>query len=123
MDSRCTQAALGGSGPLCLPNGNYLGQSGEVATLPVPENYSDCSRVAKHALILGPSDHVEPNSFVPAQPVDLVLQLDPSQEAPQLSRSRASGQVDFRAPSTKSIGDFLLYLFQDRKLQPSTFEG
>ena len=32
-------------------------------------------------------------------------------------------QVDFRAPPIKSIADFLLYLFQDRKLQPSTING
>ena len=29
-------------------------------------------------------------------------------------------QVDFRAPPVKSVADFLMYLFQDRKLQPST---
>ena len=29
-----------------------------------------------------------------------------------------SNQVDFRAPPIKAIADFLLYLFQDRKLQP-----
>ena len=34
-----------------------------------------------------------------------------------------SNQVDFRAPPIKSITDFLLYLFQDRKLQPSTIDG
>ena len=32
-------------------------------------------------------------------------------------------QVEFRAPPIKSIADFLLYLFQDRKLQPSTIDG
>ena len=32
-------------------------------------------------------------------------------------------QVDFRAPPVKSVADFLLYLFQDRKLQPSTIDG
>ena len=32
-------------------------------------------------------------------------------------------QVDFRAPPVKSIADYLLYLFQDRKLQPSTIDG
>ena len=32
-------------------------------------------------------------------------------------------QVDFRSPPVKSIADFLLYLFQDRKLQPGTIEG
>ena len=32
-------------------------------------------------------------------------------------------QVDFRAPPLKAIADFLLYLFQDRKLQPGTIDG
>ena len=34
-----------------------------------------------------------------------------------------SNQGDFRSPPIKSIADFLLYLFQDRKLQPSTIDG
>ena len=34
-----------------------------------------------------------------------------------------SNQVDFRAPPLKVIADFLLHLFQDRKLQPSTIDG
>ena len=34
-----------------------------------------------------------------------------------------TNQVDFRAPPVKSIADFLMYLFQDRKLQPSTIDG
>ena len=55
---------------------------------------------------------------------------------PQQSRSRASlrqwqhelrllisNQVDFRAPPLKAIADFLLYLFQDRKLRPGTIDG
>ena len=32
-------------------------------------------------------------------------------------------QVDFRAPPLKSIADFLLHLFQDKKLQPGTIDG
>ena len=31
--------------------------------------------------------------------------------------------MDFRSPSETQIADFLLHLFQDRKLQPSTIEG
>ena len=31
--------------------------------------------------------------------------------------------MDFRAPPVKSIADFLLYLFQVRKLQLSTIDG
>ena len=34
-----------------------------------------------------------------------------------------SNQVDFRAPTIKSIANFLLYLFQDMKFQPSTVDG
>ena len=34
-----------------------------------------------------------------------------------------SNQADFRVPSIRSLADFLLYLFQDRKLQPSTIDG
>ena len=45
------------------------------------ENHSDCSRVAQHALVLGPSGNVEPHPLVPAQPVDSTIQLDPSQES------------------------------------------
>ena len=31
--------------------------------------------------------------------------------------------MDFRAPPLKAIADFLLHLFQDRKLQPDTIDG
>ena len=55
-------------------------------------------------------------------------------EAPQRGSSRSvydskwakwclSNQVDFRAAPIKSVADFLVYLFQDRKLQPSTIDG
>ena len=33
-----------------------------------------------------------------------------------------TNQVDFRAPSVSSVADFLMYLFQDRKLQPGTID-
>ena len=58
-------------------------------------------------------------------------------EAPQRSSTRAvykskwaifvkwceSNEVDFRSPSLKQVADFLLYLFKERHLQPSTLEG
>ena len=34
-----------------------------------------------------------------------------------------SNQVGFRAPLIKLVAGFLMYLFQDRKLQPSTIDG
>ena len=52
-------------------------------------------------------------------------------EAPQRGSTRSvheakwciTNQVDFRAPPVKSVADFLVYLFEDRKLQPSTIDG
>ena len=34
-----------------------------------------------------------------------------------------SNKVDFSAPPIKSVADFLMYLFQNRKLKPSTIDG
>ena len=34
-----------------------------------------------------------------------------------------SNRVNFRASPVKSVADFLMYLFQDRKLHPSTIDG
>ena len=34
-----------------------------------------------------------------------------------------SNQVDFRSPPVKSVADFLMHLFEDKKLQPSTIDG
>ena len=166
--SGCTQCSMGGSGRIRLPTSGHLGQSGgEVTGLPLQENYSDCSGVAKHALVLGSSDHVQSDPTEPAQPVDTTFQSDPSQksdeskspcmaprataikeqgfseavatriEAPQRGSTRSvyeakwaiftkwciTNQVDFMAPPVKSVADFLMYLFEDRKLQPSTIDG
>ena len=44
------------------------------------------------------------------------------QSGPFLSNGD-SNQVDFGSPSVNQIADFLLYLFKERKLQPSTIEG
>ena len=54
LGSVCTLSALGGSGPLCLPNNSLTGPSGgETKVLPVHENHPDCSKMAEHALLLG----------------------------------------------------------------------
>ena len=52
-------------------------------------------------------------------------------EVPQRGSTRSvhepkwciTNQVDFRAPPVKSVADFPMYLFEDRKLQPSTIDG
>ena len=72
--SGCTQSAMVGSGSIHLPTINHIGQSGGgVVGLPMQENHSDYSGVVQHALVLGPSGHVQPNPTEPAQspqPVD-----------------------------------------------------
>ena len=73
---------MGGSGGIRIPTSNHIGQSGgEVAGLPMQKNNSDCTGVAKHALVLGPSGHVQSSPIEPAQPVDTALQSDTSQKS------------------------------------------
>ena len=166
-----TQPVMRKSGPIHLSTSSHLGQSGgEVAGLPLQQDYSDCPRVAQHALVLGSSGNVQADPPVSAQPAQSgvpTIQSDPAQElvkpeptclaprataikeqwfseavaarieAPQRGSTRSvyeakwtiftnwclSNQVDFRTPPLKAIADFLLHLFQDRKLQPSTIDG
>ena len=97
LGSGCTQPLLGGPGPIRLPTGSHLGQSGEAPGL-LQQNNSDCSRVAQHALVLGPGSNVKPDPTVSAQhtqPSVSAIQPGPSQEPveseePQQSRSKAS---------------------------------
>ena len=83
--SGCGQSAMIGSGSIHLPTISHIGHSGgKVAGLTMQENHSDCSGVAQHALVLGSSDHVQPNPTEPtqsAQPVDTAIQSDPSQKS------------------------------------------
>ena len=68
LGSGCTQPLLGGPGPIRLPTSSHLGQSGgEAPGLPLQQNNSDCSRVAQHALVLGPGSNVKPDPTVSAQ--------------------------------------------------------
>ena len=171
MGSGCPQPLLGGSGPIRLSTGSHLGQSGgEASGLSLQQNNSDCTRVAQHALVLGPGSNVKPDPTVSAQHTQSsvsAIQPGPSQEpveseptclaprasaikeqgfseavaarieAPQRRSTRSvyeakwtiftkwclSNQVDFRAPPLTAIADFLLHLFQDKKLQPGTIDG
>ena len=84
MGSGCTQPVIGKSGPICLSTTSHLGQSGgEVAGLPLQQDYSDCPRVAQHALVLGSSGNVQSDPPVSAQPAQSgvpTIQSDPAQE-------------------------------------------
>ena len=54
------QSVQGRHGPICLPTSSHLGQSGgEVAGLPIQQDYTDCTRVAPHAMVLGHSGHAQ----------------------------------------------------------------
>ena len=156
--------------PYAFPPAAIWQSGGEAPGLPLQQNNSDCSRVAQHALVLGPGSNVKPDPTVSAQhtqPSVLAIQPGPSQEpveseptclaprasaikeqgfseavaarieAPQRRSTRSvyeakwtiftkwclSNQVDFRAPPLKAIADFLLHLFQEKKLQPGTIDG
>ena len=81
MGSGCTQPVMGKSGPICLPISSHLGQSsGEVAGLPMKQDHSGCTRVAKHALVLASSDNVQSDPLVSAQSGVSTIQPDPAQE-------------------------------------------
>ena len=104
--------------PLCLPNLPNLVSQPFNQTL-----HRNLSNLNLHAWLL------EPQGFSEA----VVARI----EAPQRRSTRSvyeakwaiftkcclSNPVDFRAPPLKAIADFLLHLFQDRKLQPGTIDG
>ena len=52
------QSTLGGSGTICLSNSNHLGQVVEKLQDYPYNSHTDCTRVAQHALVLGPGEHV-----------------------------------------------------------------
>ena len=82
MGSGCTQSVLGRSGPICLPTSSHLGQSGgEVAGLPMQQNHTDCTGLAKHALVLGSSGNVQSDPIMSAKSGDSSIQQDPAQES------------------------------------------
>ena len=171
VGSGCLKSPLGGPGRLCLST-DSPSSSGDNKTFGprIPSSHSDSTRLAQHALVLGPGQHVNSNS--PPAPsgvefdnsaVQSVSSPGPSQsepsclaprasaiqqagfsaevatriEAPQRRSTRAiyeskwsvfvrwceKNQVDFRTPSIEQIADFLLSLFQEKHLQPSTIEG
>ena len=81
LGSGCTQSIMGRSGPICLPTSSHLGQSGEVAGLPMQHDHTYCTRVSQHALVLGPSGHVQSDPTVSAKSGDSTIQPDPTQES------------------------------------------
>ena len=171
LGSRCPELVLGASERLCIPS-SLPAPSGsfEDKGSGLSQDDSDCPRLAKHALVLGPGGPIRSDPLHPSSnkgPSDSAFQRasspEPSEsqssclaprsstirkhgfseevaariEAPQRGSTRAvykskwtifvkwckSNKVDFRSPSVNHIADFLLYLFKERNLQPSTIDG
>ena len=162
---------LGRPGHVPFPSSVSNGEGGQQAVRSlVSQGNPDCSGMAQHALVLGPSGAVGDGSSLsstPSRSSDPTFQQGTSQgsgkpkspclapraqtireqgfsspvasriEAPKRRSTRAvyeakwalfvrwceTSQVDFRNPSIKQIADFLLHLFQEKNLQPSTIDG
>ena len=171
LESGCSERPLAECGRVCLSPCVSSREGGlQVDGSWLPQSHSYCSRVAKHAMVLGPGQHVGPNSPESSEsrkPTDSTFQSVPSQrpsqsesacmaprafaiqqagfseevatriEAPQRRSTRAiyeskwsvfvrwceEHKVDFRSPSIKQIAYFLLFLFQEKHLQPGTIDG
>ena len=102
--------------PLCLPTMPNLVSQPFNQTL-----HRNLSNLNLHTWLLEPQQSRSRDALRQWQHELRLLKED----QPDLSM-RQSGpflQVDFRAPPLKPIADFLLHLFQDRKLQPGTIDG
>ena len=167
----CSESPVGRSGCICLPSDGTVRTSGHQTLGPrLSPTHSDCLRVAKHAMVWGPGQHVSSSSPLTSPGGKLVnsaIQSVSSQGSPQpesscmvprataikqagfsdevATRIEASqrrsttaiyeskwtvfvrwcekNQLDVRSPSIKELADFLLFLFQERHLQPGTIEG
>ena len=137
------ESLMGKSERLCLPS-NLLAQpsnlKGDGPRL--LQDDPDCSRMAQHALVLGPGLSVNSGSPQTSATKGACEQGFSDEvaariETPQRVSTRAiykskwtifvrwceSNKVDVRSPSITQIVDFLLHLFKERNFQPSTIEG
>ena len=63
LESGCSEHPLAESGRLCLSPCGSSNEAGlQVDGSRTLQSHSDCSRVAKHAMVLGPGQHVGPDS-------------------------------------------------------------
>ena len=109
--------------PLSLPNlPNLLTQ---------PFNqipHRNLTNLNLHAWLLEPQKSKNRASLRQWQQELRFLKEDPPdqsmrQSGPLFTKWCVTNQVDFRSPPVKSVADFLMYLFEDKKLQPSTIDG
>ena len=107
VGSGCLKSPLGGPGRLCISTDSPSSSGGNETFGPrIPSSHSDSTRLAQHALVLGPGQHVSSNS--PPAPsgvefdnstVQSVSSPGPSQSEPSCLAPRASAiqQAGFSA--------------------------
>ena len=87
LESGCSKCPLAKSGRICFsPGGSSRESVLQVDRSRIPQSHSNCSRVAKHAMVLGPGQHVGPNSPKPSESgklIDSTLQSVSSQRPSQ----------------------------------------
>ena len=96
VEGRCSQPELGESRFLCVPSCVSSGQGG----LQDPRSGSSqvgphCSRVAQHALVLGPGQHVCTGSSLPStsgELADPTVQSVSTQRSPRAQPARLAGK-------------------------------
>ena len=83
LEGRCVESPVGGSRCVCLPSDSSSGAGGLQTFGPrLSPTHSDCSKVAKHAMVLGPGQHAGSNSSLSSQDgefVDPTFQSVPTQ--------------------------------------------
>ena len=128
--SRLAQHAmvLGSGGPV-ISNPSLSTLASKPSDTTVQQGLSQGSDQPKPSCLVPRAEAIKEQGF--SSPVAARI------EAPQRSSTRTiyeakwavfvrwcqTSQVDFRSPSIKNIADFLLHLFQEKNLQPSTIEG
>ena len=105
--------------PLSLPN---------LLTQPFNQTpHRNLTNLNLHAWLLEPQQSRSKGSLRQWQQELRLLRGDQPDQSMRQSgpflQSGVSLKVDFRAAPLNSVADFLMYLFQDRKLQPSTIDG
>ena len=109
--------------PLCLPH------HPDLVTQPFNKaRHRDLTNLNLHAWLLEPRQSRSRGSLVQwRQELRRLKDVQPEQSTkrsgPFFVRWCETSQVDFRNPSIKQIADFLLHLFQEKNLQPSTIDG
>ena len=68
LEGRCINSSVGEPGRLCLSSRSNSGTGGHQTVGPrMSPNHPDCTRMAQHGMVLGPSQHVSSNSPLTSQ--------------------------------------------------------